>query len=141
VVIFHAGLPLALASSKHFVFEVIPETNFGYARVKQDTAPVVAVAPPVAGVPGLIETKRTGVHLDVGARAGAEVHFGFMGLPNLSLLGTIGLRFSYDKLGYDVHPVGGSATHMSTTVWGLRTTLNESPWSIFVGNVGALYYF
>ena len=27
----HAGVPLALAYSKHFTFEVIPELNFGYA--------------------------------------------------------------------------------------------------------------
>lgn len=133
--IVHAGIPLALASAKHFTFEVIPEVNFGYAQQTQDAA----LPAPVPGT-----TKQTGVHLDLGARAGAEIHFGFMGLPQLSLLGTVGLRFDYDKLGRDVTPVapaGSPTTHLSTGVWGLRTTVNDSPWNIFIGNVGALYYF
>jgi hypothetical protein len=131
--ILHAGVPLALASAKHFTFEVIPEANFGYAQVSQD-----AVLGGAAGI-----TKQTGVHLDVGARAGAEIHFGFMGLPQLSLLGTIGLRFDYDKLGQDGTPVaaGSPTTHTSTGVWALRTSVYDSPWNIFVSNVGALYYF
>src|SRR5664280_534798 len=133
VFILHGGIPLALASSKHFVFEVIPEINFGYAQVSQDA---------LAGGPTPFWTKQTGVHLDLGARAGAEIHFGFMGLPQLSLLGTIGLRFDYDKLGYDAAPPApGGITHQSTSVWGLRTTVYDSPWNIFIGNVGALYYF
>ncbi len=132
----HAGVPLALASAKHFTFEVIPEANFGYATVSQDAT----LPSPPSPVPGT--TKQTGVHLDIGARAGAEIHFGFMGLPQLSLLGTIGLRFDYDKLGIDVTPpAAGITAHQSTSMWALRTSVYDSPWNIFISNVGALYYF
>lgn len=34
--VIHAGVPLALATAKHFTFEIIPEANFGYAQVSQD---------------------------------------------------------------------------------------------------------
>jgi hypothetical protein len=132
VFILHAGIPLALASSKHFTFEVIPEANFGYGQQTQD-----AVANPL-GV-----TKQTGVHLDMGARAGAEIHFGFIGVPQLSLVGSVGLRFDYDKLGSDATPVapGSPTTHVSTSVWGLQTAVNSSPWAIFTNNISAFYYF
>ena len=132
--VLHGGVPLALASAKHFTFEIIPELNFGYAQRTAD-APVG-----LAGVANA--TKQTGVHLDVGARAGAEIHFGFMGLPQLSLQGSVGLRFDYDKLGQDVAPPAPApAVHTSTSVWGLGTTVYDSPWNIFISNVSALYYF
>ncbi len=131
--ILHAGVPLALASAKHFTFEIIPEANFGYGQITQDAA--------LGGATGI--TKQTGTHLDIGARAGAEIHFGFMGLPQLSLLGTVGLRFDYDKLGQDNTPPapGSASVHASMSDWNLRTSVYDSPWNIFIANVGALYYF
>jgi len=129
----HAGVPLALASAKHFTFEVIPETNFGFASVTQDAALTAA------GI-----TKQTGFHLDLGARAGGEIHFGFMGLPQLSLVGSVGLRFNYDKVAQDATPVlpaGSPTTHQSGSAWDLRTSVYESPWNIFISNVSAFYYF
>jgi hypothetical protein len=128
--VIHAGVPLALASAKHFVFEITPEANFGYANVTQDAAIDAGI------------TKQSGTHFDIGARAGAEIHFGFMGLPQLSLLGSVGLRFEYDKLTTEVNPVGGAGTtRTSSSTWNLGTTVYDSPWNIFIGNVGALYYF
>lgn len=129
--VLHAGVPLALASSRHFAFEVIPEANFGYAKVSQDAA---LTADNI--------TKQAGTHLDVGARVGGEVHFGFIGIPQLSLIGSVGLRFNYDSLTYETTAPGApGATRTSTSAWDLSTTVNESPWNIFVSNVGALYYF
>jgi hypothetical protein len=136
--ILHAGVPLALASAKHFTFEIIPEANFGYGQQTQDAL--------LAGPLGLPAgaTKQSGTHFDVGARAGAEIHFGFMGLPQLSLLGTVGLRFDYDKLGQDVTPAAPAAPasqHTSISDWNLRTSVYDSPWNIFISNVSAFYYF
>ena len=121
--IIHGGLPLALASSKHFAFEIIPEANFGYASVTGDANP----------------TKLTGTHFDIGARAGGEIHFGFIGVPQLSLIGSVGLRFQYDKLKTEANAAAGKDVQ-STGIWSLGTTVNESPWNIFITNVGALYY-
>jgi len=128
--IIHGGVPLALASARHFTFEIIPEANFGYASVTKD-----------AGVNGNGITKETGVHLDVGARAGGEIQFGFMGLPQLSLVGSVGLRFDYDKLSQNSNAAAGVTNHVSTGVWGLRTSVYDSPWNIFISNVSAFYYF
>ncbi len=129
--VLHAGVPLALASSRHFSFQVIPEANFGYAKVSQDA---------VLTANNL--TKQAGTHLDLGARVGAEIHFGFMGIPQLSLVGSVGLRFNYDKHTYDTTPPGGpGGTRVSTGAWDISTTVNESPWNIFISNVGAFYYF
>jgi hypothetical protein len=128
--ILHAGVPLALASSRHFAFEIIPEANLGYANVTRDATADNAV------------TKQAGTHFDLGARAGAEIHFGFIGVPQLSLVGSVGLRFQYDKLTYETNPIGGpGVTRLSTGMWDLSTTVNESPWNIFISNVGAFYYF
>jgi len=131
--VIHGGVPLALASSQHFVFEVIPEANFGFANVTYGVP---------AGAVGT--TKNAGTHFDIGARVGAEIHFGFMGLPQLSLLGTVGLRFEYDKLTNEAVVAAGAgtaATKTSTGAWNLSTTVYDNPWNIFIGNVGALYYF
>ena len=128
--VLHAGVPLALASSKHFAFEIIPEANFGFAKVTQDA---------VAG--GNVFTKQSGTHFDLGARAGAEVHFGFIGIPQLSLVGAVGLRFQYDSLSRETNPVGGPGLTKTTSgAWDLSTTLNGNPWDIFTGNISALYY-
>lgn len=127
--VIHAGVPLALASSKHFVFEITPEANFGLASVTQDAA-----------LTGTGITKQSGTHFDIGARAGAEIHFGFIGLPQLSLLGSVGLRFDYDSLTTETNPPAGPGK-VSSSVWNLGTTVYDSPWNIFIGNVGALYYF
>jgi hypothetical protein len=121
--VIHGGLPLALASSKHFAFQIIPEANFGFASVTQDGNP----------------TKYSGTHFDIGARVGGEVHFGFIGVPQLSLIGSVGLRFEYDKLSTENNAVP-QAANVSSGNWSLSTTTNESPWNIFVTNVGALYY-
>ena len=131
--VIHGGIPLALASAKHFTFEIIPEVNFGYGQQTQDAT---------AANGGI--TKQNGTHLDLGARAGAEIHFGFMGIPQLSLVGSVGLLFDYDKLGQDATPVapaGSPTTHTSVSEWNLRTTVNDSPWNIFISNVSAFYYF
>lgn len=129
--VLHAGVPLALASSKHFVFEIIPEANFGFAKVTQDAA-----------LPGTNDgtTKQSGTHFDLGARAGAEIHFGFMGIPQLSLVGSVGLRFQYDSLAHEVNPGGTGVTKTTSSVWDLSTTVNGNPWDIFAGNISALYY-
>ena len=123
--VLHAGVPLSLGSAKHFSFQIIPEMNFGYAKVSWDSP-----------------TNMSGTHFDIGARAGAEIHFGFMGIPQLSLIGSVGLLFQYDKLRNETSaaPAAGSNV-VSTSQWSLGTTVNDNPWNIFVTNVGALYYF
>lgn len=127
VFMLHGGVPLALAGSKHFSFQVIPELNFGIAGSK--TAPAA---------PGGQGSDLSGIHLDIGARAGGEIQFGFIGIPELSLQAGVGLAFSYDHS--KITPQGGgAATSVNTT--SLGTSVGNNPWNIFTSNIAALYYF
>jgi hypothetical protein len=116
IAILHFGVPLALAGSKHFSFQVVPEANLGY------------------GTTDLGDTTNKDFHLDIGARAGAEIQFGFIGIPELSLQGGIGVGINYDH-----YSIGGGGPSGHTLAFG--TSVGDNPWQIFTGNVAALYYF
>jgi len=123
--ILHGGVPLALASVDYFTFEVIPELNVGFAHSRQ------------AAGPGL---SSSGFHFDLGGRVGGEVSFGFMHIPQLSLVGSVGLRFDTDS-GSTSAEAGGLTTKASTSRSEFHTTVGPNPWAIFVNQVAALYYF
>jgi hypothetical protein len=130
----HAGIPIALASAKHFTFEIVPETNFGYASTSIDEA---SPEPNIS---------LNGVRFDLGARVGAEISFGFMGLPQLALEGSVGLYARYQNVGYSQASytnMGANfgATSASSGVFTLGTTVGNDPWAIFTDNISALYYF
>lgn len=125
----HMGMPLALGWSKHITLLAIPEVNFGtaFSNVK---SPALTNPPP--------EAELRGWRLDVGARAGAEIHFGFLGMPELSLEGSVGLLMSHQR-------VSASVGNQSVTDTGtlLTTSSFNNPWDIFrgFGTVAARYYF
>ena len=118
----HAGLPLALAASQHFVFELIPEFNFGFVTGGREL--------------GDNDADITGILLEVGARVGGEVHFGFIGIPQLALQGTVGLKMTYTGRNVDVGNVESSHHRLR-----FGTTVEGEPWDIFTGNIAASYYF
>jgi hypothetical protein len=126
--IFHAGVPLALASAQHFTFQIVPEANVGIGSADADDG----------------DTSHNGFHFDIGARAGAEIHFGFMDIPQLSLQGSIGLQFAVDNGSTDLDdPAGAPDTTNSIerSRTAFQTTVGSNPWNIFTSNVAALYYF
>jgi hypothetical protein len=127
VFVLHAGLPLALADSQHFVFQVVPELNIGYASHTFEDG---------AGE----EDKDTVLQFDIGARAGAEIHFGFIDIPQLALQAGVGLRFAMRNASFEDD---GGPTTATTDVSskGITTTVGDNPWNIFAANVAALYYF
>ena len=90
VMMFHAGVPLNLADAGHFSFQVVPEATIGFANVGE-----------VAGV------SHDGFLLSLGARAGAEIHFGFMNIPQLSLQGSVGLYLRHQHRGVEQGGGGG----------------------------------
>jgi hypothetical protein len=124
VFMLHGGVPLSLASADHFSFQIVPEVNVGIG----------------SGTDGDGDIKHNGFQLDLGARAGAEIQFGFMGIPQLSLQGSIGALFALQSLktDVDVGPTTVTATQNATV---LTTTVGDNPWNIFTSNVAALYYF
>jgi hypothetical protein len=130
--LIHGGVPLALAATDHFTFEVIPEMNLGFAGGGLDPDP---------NLDGKISY--SGFHFDLGARVGAEIHFGFIKLPQLSLVASVGLRFDSDAgTTNDTTPQGAAPdvkTKSSRSEF--HTTVGSNPWAIFTDNVAALYYF
>ena len=128
----HGGLPLAFAHAKHYKFLLVPEFNVGFTRrgEKQNGNP----APP--------DIERSGFRLDVGARVGTEIQFGFIGIPELALQATVGLNFrrqvwKNSQDGANGAPPGSSSDGETA----LGTTVQSDPWALFVNNISALYYF
>jgi hypothetical protein len=119
--IIHAGVPLSLSDEGHFSFQIVPELNVGFASFSAD-----------------VDQEGNGFHLDVGARAGAEIHFGFIGIPKLSLQGSVGVFFASDSVSSNG---GGGAPDLEGSRWALGTSVYDNPWNIFQSNVAALYYF
>jgi hypothetical protein len=131
--LLHGGVPLSLASAGHFSFQIIPELNVGFASLSQD-------APPGAAG-GAGKLSGNGFHFDIGARAGAEIHFGFIGIPKLSLQGSVGLRFQTESQKTDTTQGNGTVTTVKGSQTDFGTTLQGNPWNIFTTNIAALYYF
>jgi hypothetical protein len=130
VVMLHAGLPLALADSQHVVFGVVPELNVGYASH--------AVEGAIGG--GMDEDTFSALHFDVGARAGAEIHFGFIDIPQLALQAGVGLAVAFDSTTTEDDQGAVTAT-TDTSRTSVSTGVGDNPWNIFAANVAALYYF
>jgi hypothetical protein len=124
---FHAGLPLSLASSKHFSFELVPiEATLGFAG---GSVPGVVTF----GGGGAPSTSVNGVRVDVGARIGAELQFGFIGVPQLAIEASIGL--------YVQHEAWGTSTVADASTTTFATSVGSDPWAIFTDTISALYYF
>ena len=116
----HGGVPLALATSKHMTFELIPEATVAFAGNS-----------PGGG------TSYSGFRLDVGARIGGEIQFGFIGIPQLALQATVGLYLDHQSWGSST--TGGTNPSFSSTTF--STSVQGDPWGIFTDNISALYYF
>jgi hypothetical protein len=123
----HAGLPLVYANGQHYAFMIIPETTLGFASQT------------IKGMNGAPDSTYSGALFNIGARAGAEIQFGFIGIPQLSLTGSIGLVFSYQQLGYSSGS-GAMENSSSTSIFNLATTVPPSPWAIFTDAISATYY-
>jgi hypothetical protein len=128
----HGGVPLALAYSKHFVFEVVPELNIGFSTGTDYST---------GGSNPDANTDLGGFLLQLGAHAGAEIHFGFIGIPQLALQGSIGIHFSYLSRSLSQK---SSGTDISRSSIHVGTSSGASPWHIFtdaVKSITAIYYF
>ena len=121
----HAGVPFALAYGRHYTFEVVPEATVGFTSGTLKSA-----------APNGPDTSLSGFRLDVGARIGAEIHFGFIGVPELALQGSVGLYIRRES--FKVKSDQNSASDGTTT---FATTVGADPWALFTNSISALYYF
>jgi hypothetical protein len=122
----HAGLPLVLGRGQHYALEFIPELNIAVATAT------------IKGTGGSSDISLSGSRIDVGARIGGEIFFGFIGVPELALQATIGLgveRVAY-KASMTSPSVNGGGSQLN-----FATTVQSNPWSIFTNNIAATYYY
>jgi hypothetical protein len=132
----HGGVPFALAEGHHYVFEFVPESTLGFATGTVKGQPG---APGVGGAAGTVagpDTSLNGVRFDIGARIGAELHFGFIGVPELALQASIGVYLHYAQFS-----ASQGNNSISTNGVSLATTVSGDPWAIFADTISALYYF
>lgn len=128
----HGGVPIVFAHAKHFKFLLVPEFDVGFATATQKQAtPANPTAPDIS---------HSGFLFKVGARVGSEIHFGFIGVPQLSLQATVGLSVAAQNR-KNSFEVNGSTTSNSTSEFGLGTTVQSDPWALFANSISALYYF
>jgi hypothetical protein len=118
----HGGVPFNVAYGTHYVFQIVPELNLGFTSATLKGTPDVSLS---------------GFRLDIGARAGAEIHFGFIGVPELALQASVGLYIN--RTSRSATPSGGQSSGESTTTFG--TSVQSDPWALFANNISALYYF
>jgi hypothetical protein len=128
----HGGVPLVFAHQKHYKFLLVPELNVGFAHAT--FSPTVQM-----GQPAQPDTTHSGFLLDVGARVGAEIHFGFIGIPSLALQATVGafVRRETTKTSTDVN---GGTQSQSTGATKFGTSVQSDPWALFANNISAIYY-
>jgi hypothetical protein len=120
--VVQGGVPIAISNHRHVSFQVIPFATFAHGQTT--TGPSGA------------STDFSGNRLEVGARAGFELFFGFIGIPELALSATVGAQFER----HTTSTTSGGLT-MSDTTMRITTTVQNNPWDIFAGNVAARYYF
>ncbi len=133
--LIHGGVPLSLASSKHFSFQIVPELNVGFS------SSTVKDSPPPGTVPAP-DVDLGGFALNVGARAGGEVHWGFIGIPELSLQAGIGMGVQLQSASAKTQdPGNGGEVSFKDSSTVITTTVNGEPWDAFTGSIAALYYF
>jgi hypothetical protein len=120
--LLHGGVPLALGGSNHFSFQITPELDVGFGSGTDHV--------------GAVNTDLSGFLLRVGARAGAEVYFGFIGIPQLSLDASVGLFL--ESASGKATANGATNKHSSLVI---ATSNVASPWDIFRKDIAARYYF
>lgn len=127
----HAAVPIALANSSHFVFEVMPNVNFGIATGSlEDPNPMTGA---------MLDTwDLSGMLFEIGGRIGGEMHFGFIDIPELALQGTLGLAVRLQSRGAE-QPSSGTKFDQSTLAIG--TLVGNDPWDLLTGGITAIYYF
>jgi hypothetical protein len=133
--LLHGGVPIALGNGQHFSFQITPELNVGFASGKWK--PAKTAVPPGGTAPPLPpDVDESGFLLQLGARAGAEIYFGFIGLPQLALDASVGAYFQTESAKVSS---GSQSDKISATT--IATSNIHDPWDIFKSTIAARYYF
>lgn len=121
------SLPISLVAGRHHHLLVLPELDLGYS-----TALVPAFGNSTTGDP--LDLRLTGFGFGAGARFAGELHFGFWGVPQLSLQAAFGLRVDVARRRGAIGVA--EATH-SDVAFG--STASSDPWRLLAGGFSLLY--
>jgi len=124
----HAGLPLVLARGQHVAFELVPAIDF------------VHVGSTVKAANAGSDLDLTGNFFSLGASAGFEMFFGFLGIPQLALEANVGVGFNYARTSFSTTP-NGVKVEGAESAWAFGTTKGNDPWDFVRGSLAARYYF
>jgi len=127
----HAAAPISLYHDKSYNLLILPGLDFAFgdSRLQDD--------PDAAGDQATVQKS---VLLQASVRAGAEVQFGFIGMPMLSLQGTVGAALGWTNSGIE-YTEGGQGRKRNASLWAIGTQNYDEPWDLFVGSIAAVYYF
>lgn len=127
------GLPLNLTATKHFSIHAVPSAEITWAKGDM----------PNADNATFDQTLVSGLGIRVATAIQAETQFGFIGIPNLSIMASVGLALSIESGESSVCTAADCGTESVTT---LKRMAVEVPFSdriqdSFLGALSAMYYF
>jgi hypothetical protein len=124
--LFHFSAPLALASTEHTIVFLAPELRIG--RSTEST--------------GDPRNPLLSMTWDVSLKAGVEIFFSFIGLPNLSLEAGVRAGLIHEIRTFPVaSPLSGPVQEGRRTQTRFATSLVANPWDLFTSTLAARYYF
>ena len=124
----HAGLPIVLQSGAHHAMLIIPEADLGYGSTTFVQNPS----------DGTFDLTMASLEFDLGARVGMEIHFGFFGVPELSMQLTIGAGLRYRNNSVtNLRPLDSGGIDIKDADFSLSSSITE----LMDGNIRLTYYF
>ncbi|MBI5512934.1 MAG: hypothetical protein HY909_04155 [Deltaproteobacteria bacterium] len=132
---FQFGVPLMLAEAKHVNIQLAPFLAFHFASASITRGSTAMDAR---------DESSNALILTMGGNAQAEVHLGFLGMPQVSLTARFGLQLRFRSATQRVVPRATSIpTEFSQSAFGLGTTVgpNHSFGEIFAGSIAVTYYW
>ncbi len=124
------GVPIALAILRHSTLELIPQVSYVGAGGRTEVA------------------SQALFQWDLALRLAAEIHFGFIGLPELSVQSGVGMSYTHQVLhqrtrGYIGSPLPYPLSYGNFRMAGsdIGPFGGDGPWDMFLGNLAVLYYF
>lgn len=131
----HAGVPIMLAESKHLSINLSPYVAFQYASSAIQRSPNATTT---------VDLSASSFLFSLGANLGAELQFGFIGIPQLALQAQFGLSMRYATATVRSVTLPGNLENSNTqSGFGIATTVgpNYGLADIIGGSISAVYYF
>ena len=130
----YGAVPLMLAESKHVSIHLDPYLRLAFGRSAITTGSGNATT----------DTSLSAFQFGVGANVAAELQFGFLGVPQLALIGQFGLGLSFQTQSFNQNmPAVNMSNSASRSQFSLGTTFGPGYGlaDIISGSVSAVWYF